>query len=200
MPNWCSTSIDILNPKSESIRKLEIEFNNAFKFDEIPNGFGEKWLGNILGYLGYDEKTILHGNIECRGEVAWMEAHGNVLHIETETAWIPMFKPFLKMIEKYAPDSEITYYATEEGCGIHSTNDESMVGTIYVDVWDALPDELDWLEEMNDTNMKKPEFLREIAESMGWDIPENEIEKKVEDEFSELFSYSEWEYAEPSEW
>ena len=129
-----------------------------------------------------------------------MERDGNVLKIDTETAWIPMLEPILKMVEKYAPDSEIIFYAIEEGCGIVATNDDRVVGKIYVDVYDSLPEPLVWLEEVNDWYYEKDKFLRLIAESMKWDIPEEEIEKKVDDELSELFSYSEWEYSEISEW
>ena len=70
MPNWCSTRIEVVNPDSEILRNLETEFNNAFNMNKFENGFGNTWLGNILGYLGYSEKDVMKGDVHCRGEVS----------------------------------------------------------------------------------------------------------------------------------
>ena len=198
MPNWCSTNIVIRNENEDAIRNLESEFKKAFECHEIANGFGDMWLGNILSYLGYTEKQVLYGNISCRGEVVDMFSHGKELRIYTDTAWVPMLEPFMLMVEKYASDSELIYDATEGGCGIHCTNDDSMVGTVYVDVFDYLPEELAWVEEVNYDGMTKDKFIKEVADSMGWD--ESEAEEKIFDELSEKFSLSEWEFAEANEW
>ena len=201
MPNWCSTNIVVKNRETDVIENLEKEFENAFECNKIENGFGKMWLGNILSYLGYDEHEVLNGSIRCRGEVSYMELNGNELHISTETAWVPMLQVIMKMVEKYAPDSEVTYQAVEEGCEIHSTNDPNIAGTIYVDIFENLPDELAWLEEANYNYMTKDQFLKEVGESFGWKKTTEEIKDELlYGEYSDLFSFNEWEFDEISVW
>lgn len=200
MANWCATTIVVENRDIETIRNLKKEFEKAFECNEIKNGFGKMWLGNILSYLGYNENEVLHGNISCRGEVSYMELCNNTLMICTETAWIPMLKVIVMMVEKYAPDSSITYSAIEEGCGIYSTNDPDVAETVYVDIFEDLPEELSWVEEVNDGNISKDEFIKDIGASMGWNETDEDLESKVFSELADLFSYNVWEYREINEW
>ena len=201
MPNWCSTDIIISNSDSNVLKNLESEFDKALHWNKIPNGFGEAWLGNILNYLGYTEEEIVQEKMRCRGEVTWMKMRNDgKLYINTDTAWIPMLQPFLKMIEKYAPDSELTYYAEELGCEIICTNDYEMVGKIHVCIYDDnIPDELDWLYNANEDPMNKTEFLEAVKSSIGWDIPLSEVADKIEEELPDV-SWHEWEFAEIDVW
>ena len=198
MPNWCSTSIVVRNQDADVIENLAKEFDNAFQCNKIANGFGDKWLGNILSYLGYSEDEVLNGTIRCRGEIVWIESHGNELFIDTDTAWTPMLQVIVKMVEKYAPDSDITYRAVEPGCGIFSTNELDLAGAVYIDVFENLPKPLAWIEEENYDHMDMKQFVKEVAESMGWS--ESEAEEKIDDELSELFSCNVWKYTEIDEW
>ena len=201
MPNWCTTDIVGTNSDPELIRGLKSEFDNAFHWAEIENGFGEMWLGNILGYLGYTEKEIVYGDMKCRGEVTDIELRNDtVLYIGTFTAWVPMFTPFVKMIEKYAPGSEITYYAEELGCEILCTNDLDMVGKIKVIADSDVPSELSWIYEADEYDMDKTMFLEKIRNSMKWEIPLEKVEEKIETDLAGLFSYYEWEFADVTEW
>lgn len=198
MANWCSTSIVITNSDLEKIKNLSMEFDKAFESSKIENGFGNMWLGNILSHLGYEDEVVVHGRIKCRGEVVYKKLLGNELRICTETAWVPMLEPFIKMVEKYAPDSDITYYAEESGFELFYTNDLSLVGRISVDVFETLPEELAWLDAYDG---EEAELLGKIAESMDWNVPEDEIENKISEEgLDELFALHKWEYAEVSEW
>ena len=199
MPNWCSTDIIISNRNPDVICNLKSEFDKVFQQERIENGFGETWLGNILAYLGYDEKEIFFGKIKCRGQVTYIEIRDDALHISTKTAWVPMFKPIMKMVKKYAPKSKITYYAEELGCEIICTNDYDMVGKIHVCAYDDIPDELDWLYNANDDSMGKYEFLEAVKSSMGWDIPLSEVADKIEEELPDV-SWYEWEFTEIDEW
>ena len=59
----------------------------------------------------------------------------------SETAWEPIPNPLQKMVEKFAPDSEILYYSETPNSNIYTTNDPNMVGKRFEKYDDDLLDD-----------------------------------------------------------
>ena len=140
MPNWCWTRITINHESEKEIEKLNKLIDEWTSKDYMDNGFGHEWLGNIV--LGSGVGTVdtnAETDLWCRGSITYREVNGNQLLIDTETAWSPILKMWVKLLEKYLPDAELIYTAEECGCGLYSTNDPSMKDCYYIDCWD-IPD------------------------------------------------------------
>ena len=59
MPNWSLTEYSITNKDQNLLETLKKGFDNAFQITKIKNDFGEKWLGNILSYLGMSDDEVM---------------------------------------------------------------------------------------------------------------------------------------------
>ena len=146
MPNWSLTEYSITNKDQNLLETLKKEFDNAFQITKIKNDFGEKWLGNILSYLGMSDDEVLAS--DCKG---WTEYNPEIefnadsntytLYMFSETAWEPIPNPLQKMVEKFAPDSEILYYSETPNSNIYTTNDPNMVGKRFEKYDDDLLDD-----------------------------------------------------------
>ena len=85
MPNWCNTSLVFEGDKQEiktlyqTMKKLERR-----KRPLVENGFGSNWLGCLVEALGGHWKETY-----CRGTWFSLKCQGNILRMETETAWSP---------------------------------------------------------------------------------------------------------------
>lgn len=137
MPNWCMTQYTIRNKEKEPLEAIKNEFEESQKINTVKNDYGNKWLGNVLLKLGFSEDDVLN-NIPCRGSfeldpnIDFDEETGiNELHIFTETAWEPMPAAILKMVDKYAPGSEILYFSEEPISECFITNDPNLAGMPY---------------------------------------------------------------------
>ena len=90
MPNWCNTSLVFEGDKQEiktlyqTMKKLERR-----KKPLIENGFGTNWLGCLVEALGSHWKEIY-----CRGTWFSLKCQGNILRMETETAWSPCIETY----------------------------------------------------------------------------------------------------------
>ena len=89
--------------------------------EEVKNGFGTLWLGNIIDQLG--------GNWEewkCRGEITGfqMEKGDKKLTIYQSTAWCEQ-EGFRKFIEQKFPSIKVYYLDIEPGCQWYGTNDKT---------------------------------------------------------------------------
>lgn len=136
MPNWCSSRIVIRNENPEVISSLYKNLE-AWQTNARKNSFGEGWLGNIV--LNSGVGTVDSGagtDLRCRGDIEYMELLGAEITIDTETAWTPMLRMWQRIIDKYAPDSELEYTAVECGSDIYCTNDPELVGKYHMDAWD----------------------------------------------------------------
>ena len=107
MPNWCNTSLVFEGDKQEikalyqTMKKLERR-----KKPLVENGFGSNWLGCLVEALGG------HWNeTYCRGTWFSLECKGNILRMETETAWSPCIETY-DFICKAFPS--LTYYYRSE--------------------------------------------------------------------------------------
>ena len=137
MPNWCVTDITIHHENEKELEifyeKLDEWLNHAY----MENDFGS-WLGNIVGNSGIGTiDTGKETDLRCRGSVIYIsEPSDGELTISTETAWVPMIKMWVKLLDKYLPDAELIYTAEEPGCEIYYTNDPSIAGIYMFDIWD----------------------------------------------------------------
>lgn len=194
MPNWCYTNITINHENETEVEKLEKLIDEWTSKNYMPNGFDNKWLGNVV--LGSGVGTVDTDNatdLRCRGSIVDYYRSGNELIISTETAWVPMLKMWVKVLEKYLPDAELIYNAEECGCDISHTNDQTLVGKYILDYYGDGDFESDW-EADEDTVIKT---LQKML-----DTTETDVNKLIEMAYNEDLDISihEWEYADVSDW
>ncbi|MBQ1171963.1 MAG: hypothetical protein IIX48_05115 [Lachnospiraceae bacterium] len=130
MANWCTNTIKIYSEHKDKLAELEKSLNEWTSKNYMDNGFGEKWLGNIvlgsgLGTIDEDEEDI-DTDLECRGALVDIDLTNECLWISTATAWKPMLQMWVRLLEKYLPDGKIIYYAEEPGWNVYCSNDPDM--------------------------------------------------------------------------
>ena len=193
MPNWCYTNITINHESETEVEKLEKLLDEWTSKDYMPNGFGHKWLGNVVlgsGVGSVDTNDITH--LRCRGTLLDYYRHGNELTINTETAWSPMLKMWVKVLEKYLPGAELVYNAEECGNGVQCTNDPALLGRYVIDYYGDEDIESDW-EASEDTVR---ETLQKILDTTETDI--DKLIKMAWDEDAEI-SIRQWEWTDVDE-
>lgn len=121
MPNWCDTTIRISNDSRIRLRQFNKILTEWTSKNYSDNGFGLKWLGNIVGHSGIE--TEYETKFACRGTLIDSYLSENELVIVTDTAWSPCIEMWIALIKKYLPEAYMLYYAIEPGCGILATND-----------------------------------------------------------------------------
>lgn len=192
MPNWCYTTIHIDYDDEEKLKEFDDLLDKWTDFDFIPNGFGLQWLGNIVGNskIGEVEDNKSPNYLKCRGTLCDVSLTGNTLSITTETAWEPMLKMWTKLVDKYLPGAELTYYAEELGCGILATNDETYRDKYWADIWDGLEN---IVFEADDSLSEKCiiEMLQLLLDEDSKDI-EYLLGKFNESDFSDGMSIHKW--------
>lgn len=196
MPNWCYTKITINHEDERKLKELENKIDEFTSHDYMENGFGLKWLGNIVGNSGIgtvDENP--ETDLRCRGSITYIENYGDQLVIDTETAWTPMLEMWVKLLEKYLPDAELIYSAEECGCGIWSTNDPCMKGCYVIDALDMENVESDW--EAPEGAVVK--LLQELLQTENENIDEL-LEAFEESDFSYCLGIHKWNYDEVDIW
>ncbi len=130
MPNWCSTTIEITHKDEGAVKELFDLINEWTSRNYMNNGFGEAWLGNIVGFSGIDEpRDDGDFSIKCRGVLTDIDYMGNKLLIYADTAWEPMLKMWVLIIYKYLQGAELLYTAQEPGCGLLATNNPSDINS-----------------------------------------------------------------------
>lgn len=196
MPNWCSTRITINSEQCNKLKQLEKLINEWTSKDYKDNGFGLNWLGNIVGnsQIGTVDKND-ETYLKCRGSLTYMEYTDNQLIIDTETAWVPMLKMWIRIIEKYIPDAELIYEAEECGCGIQCTNDPCLQGKYVIDVWDIDDMESDY-EASEETVVSVLQRLLKTKESNVANL----ISLLQDSDHSDGMSVRQWEFCEAYNW
>ena len=194
MPNWCYTNITINHENETEVKKLEKLMDEWTSKDYMTNGFGNKWLGNVV--LGSGVGTVdtnKETDLRCRGTIIDYYRTGNELVINTETAWSPMLQMWVKVIEKYLPGAELIYNADECGFYINDTNDPALVGKYILDYYGDENIESDF-EASEDT-------VRETLQKM-LDTTETDVEKLINMAFEDDLDISvrKWEYSDVSNW
>lgn len=120
MPNWAYSSYCIVGDK-EQLKQL-YDIMDELEDMESPglhdNGFGSRWLGNLVIKLGGDWKKVY-----CRGEWSNLCLYKDRLTFETETAWSEL-REVRQLLKTKFPKLNF-YYQCEELCmGIYITNDK----------------------------------------------------------------------------
>ena len=209
MPNWCSTNITIRYEDSKKLKSFYDKIETWAKKKYHDNGFDYPdcetyWLGNIVGNSGlskWDEKKDdFEPNIRCRGSINELSFDENYIHIRTETAWCPMMQMWDMLREKYLPDAEIWFDAEECGCGLYVTNDPTIAGTYYIDVWEP-PEELEDIYSLYEVGEEEVvKFLQKVLKTDESDF--EKLQKMSEEKFDKddrWFSINQWQKCEISE-
>jgi hypothetical protein len=196
MPNWCQTRITINHEDENKLKELESNINKWISYNHKENGFGLNWLGNIVGNskVGTVDENP-ETDLRCRGWVDYMQYNDNQLIIDVETAWSPMLKMWVKVLEKYLPDAELIYTAEECGNELYCTNDNAMNKEYIIDAYGDIDVESDWYAPEE----KVVSILQELLKT-----DENDVNKLI-DLFEDSDCYEEmnihkWEFEEVDAW
>lgn len=126
MPNWCQTYITINHEDESKLKELESIIEESIKEEKNnENCHGNNWLGNVVinTGIGTVNDKSLDTYLKCNGVINYVNCVDGQLIIYTETAWDPILKMWIKLLDKYLPDAELVYNAEEIGMGLYVTND-----------------------------------------------------------------------------
>lgn len=196
MANWCQTKITINHEDENKLIDLYNKIEKWCETDYKQNGFGNYWLGNIVGNSGIgtvDENP--NTDLRCRGMITYLEIIDNQLLIDTETAWQPMLQMWVKLIDKYLPDAELIYNAEECGCELYYTNDPCLIDGYIIDAWDI--DNIYGMLDADETYLIK--LLQDLLKTEECNI-DKLIKMFEESEYVDKMSIHKWEYADVNEW
>ena len=112
MPNWCMTKLIITHNDESKLKVFDKLLDQWTSRNYRGNGFGRNWLGNIvlgsgIGTVDTNPKT----DFRCRGTMDYKELHRDELTIDVSTAWSPMLRMWIKLVNKFIPDADVTYIA-----------------------------------------------------------------------------------------
>lgn len=195
MPNWCLTNISINCDNDKALKELYGKIEQWTSKNYMDNGFGCNWLGNVvlgakIGTVDTDIKT----DVRCRGDIGYLDCNDNQIVIQTDTAWEPMLKVWLKVIEKYLPEAELIYDAYETGCELYVTNDPCLIGKYNIDPFDC--NKLEYVYDASEDVVV--EVLQELLHTDEINI--EILLKMFEDsDYADDVSLHKWEYANPNE-
>jgi len=182
MPNWSYTSYKVIqvNGGKDQVKKL---YDTMIELEKMPdpglveNGFGFRWLGNLVSRLGGDWNKVY-----CRG--SWIDTpeydeEKDVLSFSTETAWSELSET-RHFLESVFPDLKFYYMTEEDGMCIYQTNDSE--GLFFEDRYYLDTEDGDIESEYFKT---LPEAAKYISEAIGKEVHTmDEIETAL-DEYSE---------------
>lgn len=198
MANCCSTRINIIHEDDDKILELENVIKNCSPHEKTSEFFQGFELYHIItktgiGTVGENKNT----DLRCRGDIVYMENFGSELVIETETAWVPFIKMWVKLLEKYLPDAQLFYAAEEPGCNVWATNDPNYENRYVFDAYglDDYDYESDWA--MSEENLTA--VLMELLKTDETDL-EKLLELFEDSDYVEQISINKWEYANENEW
>ena len=181
MPNWCNTSLVFEGDRQEiktlcqTMKKLERR-----KTPLVENDFGSNWLGCLVEALGGQWKETY-----CRGTWFSLECRGNILHMETETAWGPCIETY-DFICKIFPSLTYYYRSEEPMMAEYLTNDgegryfkERYIadvnvpdGEIMVEYFNRREEALQWIAEISKCDIQSEEDVEALNEQ--WHTGDNE--------------------------
>lgn len=196
MPNWCQTRITITHEDENKVVDLYNKIEQWCKTDYKKNGFGNYWLGNIVGNSGIgtvDENP--NTDLRCRGMITYLEIIDNQLLVDTETAWTPMLRMWKKLLDEYLLDAELIYTAEECGCEIYYTNDPYMINQYIIDTYD--------LENIYSHWDADEEYVIETLQTLlktDKDNVDELIEMLLDSKYSDKINIHKWVYLDSNEW
>lgn len=178
MPNWCFSSYVATGDEKEvcdlyeKMRSLEEREESL-----VENGFGKRWLGNLVTLLGGDWHTIY-----CRGDWSSLEKDddNSALRFDTQSAWGDPNEVIDFLQEKY-PNLEFYFIAEEPGMNYYATNDTS--GEYFPYRYSVLP--YDSGEEYQYEEGEEREFFDDVANVTGREVNSMEDVEKAVQEYNE---------------
>lgn len=196
MANCCSTRITINHASESELLEFEKLIENWVGMDTSGEYFKDSWLGNIVLKSGIGTiDTNPETDLKCCGDITWMRYKDNQLSIDTETAWSPVLKMWVKLLEKYLPDAELIYQTEECGCALYATNDPCLENYYVIDCWDV--------KEINTDYEASEETVREILQEL-LNTTEDDIEELInmikDSEYKDKMAVHKWEYRDVQEW
>lgn len=142
MPNWSYTDYVLTGDKEQldalygKMRELE-----GVEGPLVPNGFGNRWLGNLVKALGGDIDKV-----HCRGHWSDLHRNGDDICFNCEHAWSRPDE-VEELIGSVYPDIFFYYQEEELGMGIFQTND---MEHLYFSTTAIVDTEEDGMEYYND--------------------------------------------------
>ena len=199
MPNWCYTTIIISHTDEEKLEKFAELLEEWTSKDYMDNGFGLTWLGNIVGNSGIGTvDTGLPSDYRCRGSITDWELMKNEIQIHTETAWSPMLKIWVDIVDTYLPDAKIIYYSIEEGNGILDTNDPEYSNKYQIDIWENI-EKLD-IEPLEDYSEKEVIKILQKLLNIKKKTIKALLKEFEESEYDDMMSIKKWDITPIENW
>ena len=137
MPNWAYNDETIYGPEKE-LEELYGKLVDWSSKNQMENGFGTKWIGNIVIGAGFETcKYYRHGEkfepnpnaLECRGRIIndfhIVKHHDGITSIafSSETAWGEISHTWDTILAKHAPNCKYYFASVEHGMGIFVKRD-----------------------------------------------------------------------------
>ena len=186
MPNWCFTQM-IFHGEKDEIKDFHSKIEEWTSKNYEENGFGVKWLGNVLHGAGLGHRIDSETDrISCRGDITYIgevDAYDGAMeatfNLDTETAWCPMCEMWTEVINAVGYKTiGFSYCAEEPGLEIYETYDpygdfdSKYYVDVFVDVADGENKGLmyisNWREYRNDDELRTA--LQELLETDEQDL------------------------------
>lgn len=137
MANWCYTYITITHEDQAALTKLHEHILDWTSHKAMESDLNDpKWLGNVVLNAGVGSVNLEDNDyLNCRGEICETRLEDGKLVIQQDTAWEPMVKLWLRVLEKYLPGATLTYRAEEHGRMLYWTNDQTLIGKYPTDCY-----------------------------------------------------------------
>lgn len=131
MANICITDITINAYTKEQKEGLK-QINKLI--EESKGKIGAVYT-EILAHSDIEGKDEV---VTGRGEVTYTEIseNGEKLTIHCSDAWKPHLELFVALVNTYASGAALVFRAEEPGYDIYVSNDDTVVGTYYIDIYD----------------------------------------------------------------
>lgn len=177
MPNWCSSEFAFKGDKQElkDFHKKLNYLSSPENTNQVENGFGTNWLGNIVHGFGFDwEKISCRGTLHLPDE-GFDPEKDDYLLIETETAWVPLPEMWEIILEKFYPNISFVFNSIEEGCGIYINTDVEHTifpEQYYLSVYDPINDEYE--EEFCESKEELEGYIKKLKATDEYNVHEFE--------------------------
>ena len=127
MPNWSMVEYRLVSNNNE-VEQLYERMKRLQDMDAPlkPNGFGTRWLGNLVEDLGVE-----YGKVSCRGSWDGLDFDGDVLSFTAECAWYRCTE-VEDLIKQMYPSIEIYFRCEEPGMAIYEKNSNVFFPEDYI--------------------------------------------------------------------
>ena len=195
MPYWCANNIYIVGENETELENLYLKIQEWTRRSYRENGFGDKWLGNIVIGAGFSEETY-----ECRGSITgdfWLNREDGVLEVQTETAWKPMNEMWHAVIEKYAPSCHFHAMSVEHGFGIYIIEEDKGFDSVFkndmfVDFDETLDFSSDhiplWTTKLMEEETFTTDYFRKQVVPLYGDISTESLVERCNEKLKDVFT------------